>query len=833
MIPGRAVKRVFQSVPRFLFVALLVLSSFYSILAYIPGTYIAFIQAPYQSWLPLFIRLQPYSFVLLAASLGMSLWSERADDGRSRRLLLEFFISMMGVAVYLFLARPFRSLHNDSHSFVLAVAAIFPILWIGVLDCRAHWRQVNWSCAINPCFSLTFVVLLPVAVSLTYPFAAYLRYKVAGLAAFPMHGVDLLVGAGAVFAHILFFTVMAGLLAISESLAWRARQPRKLRFVLFTVMAALGLALVMERVAFASIPFQRLESGIYSALFGLALAIFGAGLQLRAMAGQTAQPEAMDRQKRRAEDILLGLVCFLAACVVPGVIGIVDWNRLLEKTWVLVFWMAAAFTLIRLTPRRSRPLPIAVALALPVLAYTVYLVSFTSQRWSSPESPWQEAISTHSTYDASYTTVRDFMATATSVPCDESCRYFHEQTNIPPSMPPAAPELALVDHLQPATEPRPNIFIFVVDSLRQDYVTPYNSAVDHTPQIALFSRDSLVFRNAFTRYAGTTLSEPSIWAGAMLLHSHFVQPFSRVNNLERLVAVDGYQPFVTVDTTLRILLGPNQDLVRLDENVSNWTDTDLCSTVTDAEAKISGRRDTARPIFLYTQPQNVHLLTVQKRHPELLVHTREALARVYAQDLHRLDACFGSFISFLKRAGLYKNSVIVITADHGELGHDAHTSSVEPDIMRVPLIIHLPENLQKRLVYDTSKLAFTTDITPTLYYLLGHRPIRNDEVLGRPLITATVAEAAQYDRDSYLLGSSYSPNYGIIRENGRMFYAFDDARHSEALYDLASDFDGDKNLVTSAVATREKQAIRAHLARIAAEYGFEYKRTTLLSWLSH
>ena len=824
-------RRTFGIAARLIFAFFLLFTSFYSVLAYVPETYIAFVQAPFLAWVPLLIRIHPYVYVALAAAVSLSLWMERGADRVSRHMVLEFIGAALLVSIYLFLVRPFSALRNDSHSFVLALAAIFPLLWIGAIDFRTHWRKRDWSVEGAPYFSITLLSLAAVAISIVYPLAAYLRYRFGGMPLPPMHGIDLLVWAGSVVAHVLFFGFIVGLLAFCESVAWGTHHRLKVRFALFTAVACIAIAVVFERVAFGAIPFHGNESMFYSACFGFACALFGGGLVLRS-ASEPALQRRSNLRPRHIESVLLATVLVVAASVVPAIIGVIDWNSVLERTWVLAFWAATLFSLLWILPRPKRPLQPVVAILLPVLAYGAYTFGFQSQVWASPKSSFSDAVSLHSSYDVSYALVRDLLATEHKFPCDEDCRYFHEQTNIPPAMPPRAPELDLVDNLKPATGTRPNIFVFVVDSLRQDFVTPYNPAVDNTPEIAAFAKDSLVFRNAFSRYAGTTLSEPSIWAGAMLLHTHFVQPFSRVNNLEKLAAVDGYQSFVTVDSTLRVLLDREHDLVRLDEQAAQWTDVDLCSTVNDAETKISRRTDPERPIFLFTQPQNVHLITVYKRHPGLL-HTKEAIVHAYAEDLRRMDGCFGGFVSFLKSKGLYDNSIIVVTADHGEFGHDSHATSVEPDILRVPLIIHVPKKIRDSYYYDTSKLIFTTDITPTLYYLLGHRPIRNDEVLGRPMITESREESLPYERSSYLLASSYAPNYGMIDSQGQTFFSFDDGKHTQSLYDLASDPHGDRNLLTPQIAKSEDQAIHNHIAQISRAYNFHYQPATFLGWLMH
>src|SRR5690349_14901311 len=111
--------QAFGFTARCLFAFFLLFTSFYSVLAYVPETYIAFIQAPFLAWVPMLIRVHPYVYAALAAFVGLSLWMERGDDRVSRRMALEFIGVASLVSIYLFLARPFSGLRNDSHSFVL------------------------------------------------------------------------------------------------------------------------------------------------------------------------------------------------------------------------------------------------------------------------------------------------------------------------------------------------------------------------------------------------------------------------------------------------------------------------------------------------------------------------------------------------------------------------------------------------------------------------------------------------------------------------------------------------------------------------------------------
>src|SRR5690348_18492127 len=105
-------RRTFGFAARLLLALFLLFTSFYSVLAYVPETYIAFIQAPFFTWIPLLIRLHPYVYTALAAAVSLSLWMERDDDRVSRRMALEFIGAALLVSIYLFLVRPFSGLRK-------------------------------------------------------------------------------------------------------------------------------------------------------------------------------------------------------------------------------------------------------------------------------------------------------------------------------------------------------------------------------------------------------------------------------------------------------------------------------------------------------------------------------------------------------------------------------------------------------------------------------------------------------------------------------------------------------------------------------------------------
>jgi arylsulfatase A-like enzyme len=185
----------------------------------------------------------------------------------------------------------------------------------------------------------------------------------------------------------------------------------------------------------------------------------------------------------------------------------------------------------------------------------------------------------------------------------------------------------------------------------------------------------------------------------------------------------------------------------------------------------------------------------------------------------------GKFFDYLKAKGLYDNSVIVVASDHGdatgELGRFSHSVHIFPEVMKVPLIVHLPKSMRERIVYDDTSLSALTDITPTLYYLLGHRPIEINPVFGRPLFTETREELALYRRHEMFLASDERAVYGLLADNGRFLFTTYDSPAASFLFDLSNDPDALHNLLTPDSERKYGRQVIEHLHEVADFYGYK------------
>jgi arylsulfatase A-like enzyme len=195
--------------------------------------------------------------------------------------------------------------------------------------------------------------------------------------------------------------------------------------------------------------------------------------------------------------------------------------------------------------------------------------------------------------------------------------------------------------------------------------------------------------------------------------------------------------------------------------------------------------------------------------------------------VEQVDQTFGGFIEFLKKQNLYENSIVIVTADHGEslgeMGRLGHVSNVTPEVARIPLLIHLPERLRTGMFWDTTRQVSLHDLAPTLFYLLGHRPLKRNEMLGRPLFTLSQEEQAGPQPDHFLLMSSYMPVFGVLSQDQRELFVVDASLRRQYYYNLADDPFAFKNRITVPIRDHYEPILRNDLEKIDKFYGIAEK----------
>jgi hypothetical protein len=586
--------------------------------------------------------------------------------------------------------------------------------------------------------------------------------------------------------------------------------------------------LALDRFLASALSFEGWAAHLYALTFALSLTLFLGSPVLPSVT--RASVSGTDSAKRSWNFVPMAVAVGFStlAIAMPTVIGGSDWNGILQSTFTVLFWIVLTFCIYRLRPRRKRYSAVTLLAVLLLVGFSYKALQATAILWAKPlgstDDDVARSMENYAAHDASFQLAHHILGNSRTAPCGDLCRILRQYTNIREAE--AKTEVMLVDSLAPTAVERPNVFILVIDSMRPDYLGAYNPRVDFTPNLDAFARDSVTLRNVFTQYAGTTLSEPAIWSGAMLLHAHYMQPFSRVNSLEKLANTDGYQVVVSYDTVLSQILSPSDNLIKLDADKPLWNRFEACSTLQQLASTLDARTDKSRPVLFYAQPMNVHQFATNNMpgadDPDW--HYRPGFNDRIGHEVHQVDGCLGKFFAYLKAHGLYDQSVIIVTSDHGdatgEFGRYSHSTSIFPEVIHVPLIVHLPESMRGQLVHDDDGLAALTDITPTLYYLLGHRPIRSNPILGHPLFAETRQELDRYRRNELFLASDERAVYGLLADNGRFLYTTYDYPAQSFLFDLSSDPNAQHNLLTPPLQEQYAQQVIEHLHAVADFYGY-------------
>jgi arylsulfatase A-like enzyme len=192
----------------------------------------------------------------------------------------------------------------------------------------------------------------------------------------------------------------------------------------------------------------------------------------------------------------------------------------------------------------------------------------------------------------------------------------------------------------------------------------------------------------------------------------------------------------------------------------------------------------------------------------------EYLNNLYRAEVTTCDAEVGMIVGALKEYGLLDDTMIIVTADHGEdfseRGHFGHARNLYGTLLHVPLIVRVPSESTHVTVPD---FVMGKDIAPTI---LGYSGIEvPDQFRGvaiLPLEEMPSGDAADRwcysETPTFGYGWPYD-KFGLSYTSGRYKYICVPQEDAEELYDLVADPAETNNIADSEVAVVE--AIRSQL----------------------
>ena len=388
---------------------------------------------------------------------------------------------------------------------------------------------------------------------------------------------------------------------------------------------------------------------------------------------------------------------------------------------------------------------------------------------------------------------------------------------------------------------RPNIILITVDTFRPDHIGYYGYFRDTSPHLDTISREGVFFKQAFSSSGWTTPGLISILT-SLYTPTHGVDIRGRrldpdVETLPDVLKGAGYRaPDIFFLTDLpnfsNLGLGSyarrNQYIYQGDEIIFKWL-----------EEESGGER----PFFLYYHYRDLHLpynpgeeyeamfmpeafdsalglvsavkkfiakdkMEVVKKNVMLVRGAMDFgpsdkgwVDALYDGEIRRLDEEFFSRLrQTLKQEGLDRNTLLIISADHGEelLDHGliGHVSTYKEgrlydEVIRIPLIFWLPSVMPAGRVIDEPVQCL--DVMPTILDLLDI-PLP-EGVQGQSLLPLIRKEPEWESKPLYFETSGggytadsvqYLQRVRAIR-NARWKLIHDSAEDEYRLYDLASD----------------------------------------------
>lgn len=163
----------------------------------------------------------------------------------------------------------------------------------------------------------------------------------------------------------------------------------------------------------------------------------------------------------------------------------------------------------------------------------------------------------------------------------------------------------------------------------------------------------------------------------------------------------------------------------IDTTAFNWVHQTL---VEDASTKIY---ETTRLAAEYIKQQKPTLLHVNYEHPDVTGHRIGHDTPEYYAKLKELDGCVGQIVEAVKQAGIFEETVFILTSDHGGInkGHGGKTIQE----MQSPFILY-GKGIQKGVEIHDSVMQF--DCAPTIAEIFG---VKAPQVwIGRPVMEAFV-----------------------------------------------------------------------------------------------
>lgn len=571
--------------------------------------------------------------------------------------------------------------------------------------------------------------------------------------------------------HAVIFATLASSWHVAEGCRYGSAAQRRWQFAL-PGLGSLALALTVSRLPIIAGGDGYSLRALLVAALGLAAALGGTELLSRLVA------------RARTPHSQLASVLILEALVGVIALAVHKSSSLMVRVPAALAFLAWSATLAYLAlPRFSFGWRrIAVALTAIVVGAGIASLAIPSRR------TFAELF--RSSFFARSLTVLELLGTARAATHETEatgsvptwCRTDQTSSTVPQQ--PNGPELR-------------NLLFVTIDAARADHLELYGYRRQTMPFVASLEASSVVFENAFSATPATAGSVAALWTG---LSEQVLRAVPRpVETLPGALARLGYR---TMGSDLSERIGTSvgwfASIAPLSLTVPLGASADQL-----VNTSINFIRDHKKERFAIF----LHFFEAHDEAVRATVPRKHSFARHsdYDDALSFIDGRIEHITRELAALGIAHNTVIVITADHGEFlgehGRTAHGEALFEEVIRVPLILHVPGVMANRL----ADLASGYDIAETVYHAVtGHRWEQVSE--GRDLLDHRTSARRQWVDVDNLMHRSAQRYSGML--GPRFKYLEVERTEAIELYDRWNDRNEQYNLADQELAEVEEQRRR-------------------------
>jgi arylsulfatase A-like enzyme len=319
------------------------------------------------------------------------------------------------------------------------------------------------------------------------------------------------------------------------------------------------------------------------------------------------------------------------------------------------------------------------------------------------------------------------------------------------------PRPAVAERARPAAaDPRPNLLVYVIDTLRADRLGCYGYPRPTSPEIDRFARGATLFSEGRAQSSWTRPAMATLLTGLLPIAHRAEDSTDRLPDeietlAERLAAAGYATAMVTTNGNVVSRFGFRQGFEtfrylperrraeevhvqsgRVNDVVFRWLATRppdrpffLVVHTCDPHDPYTPDRTWRRKLAPDVEDPSIGFVRTMLRRGRLAggegARLASAIGRLYDAEIAANDASFGALLRRLEGLGIAARTAVVLTSDHGEEffehGSWTHGRTLYEEQLRIPFIVRLPGGLGAGRVLPGP--AEQIDLAPTLLELAG------------------------------------------------------------------------------------------------------------------